>query len=66
MQMTMMIEECLAICRTVPNPPEPPVAYNTYGAMCTEVELDILTGEFQIKRLDVLYDCGESMSPLIG
>ncbi|OQV23094.1 Xanthine dehydrogenase [Hypsibius exemplaris] len=41
------------------------VAYNVYTAMCTEIELDILTGEFIINRLDILYDCGESMSPLI-
>ena len=48
------------------NPQGEPIAYSTYGAMCTEVELDILTGEQQITRLDCLYDCGESMSPLVG
>ena len=40
--------------------------YSTYGAMCTEVELDVLSGENQITRMDVLYDCGDSMSPLVG
>ncbi|XP_046360643.2 xanthine dehydrogenase-like [Haliotis rufescens] len=37
--------------------------YNIYGAICTEVEVDILTGENQINRVDLLYDCGESMNP---
>ncbi|OQV23093.1 Xanthine dehydrogenase [Hypsibius exemplaris] len=44
---------------------ELPVVYSTYSAMCTEVELDVLTGEYQITRLDMLYDCGESTSPMI-
>ncbi|XP_055348687.1 uncharacterized protein LOC129595644 [Paramacrobiotus metropolitanus] len=39
--------------------------YSVYGAMCTEVTLDILTGEHQIDRLDLVYDCGESMSPYV-
>ena len=33
--------------------------YNVYGATCTEVELDILTGEIQILRIDILHDCGQ-------
>ncbi|XP_055348665.1 uncharacterized protein LOC129595632 [Paramacrobiotus metropolitanus] len=66
-----LVEECnsrgvdlTARALAAPHPPGPTV-YNTYGAMCTEVELDGLTGQYQINRLDVLYDCGESMSPLI-
>ncbi|XP_071116536.1 uncharacterized protein [Haliotis cracherodii] len=39
--------------------------YNIYGATCTEVEVDVLTGENQINRVDILYDCGESMNPEI-
>ncbi|XP_062519686.1 xanthine dehydrogenase/oxidase-like [Corticium candelabrum] len=39
--------------------------YNSYGVTCTEVELDVLTGENQILRTDILYDCGESMNPEI-
>ena len=33
--------------------------YNSYGVTCTEVELDILTGEHEITRVDMLFDCGE-------
>ena len=38
---------------------EYPFAYNSYGATCAEVEIDVLTGQPQILRVDVLYDCGE-------
>ncbi|WAR19141.1 XDH-like protein, partial [Mya arenaria] len=36
-------------------------AYNAYGATCSEVELDVLSGEYQINRVDIVYDCGESI-----
>ncbi|XP_061183006.1 uncharacterized protein LOC133191267 [Saccostrea echinata] len=39
--------------------------YNAYGVTLTEVTLDILTGQHIIDRVDLLYDCGESMSPEI-
>ncbi|XP_020903902.1 xanthine dehydrogenase isoform X2 [Exaiptasia diaphana] len=42
-----------------------PYVYSTYGATCTEVELDVLTGERDIIRTDILYDCGQSMNPEI-
>ena len=34
-------------------------AYSTYGAACAEVEVDILTGQYLINRVDILYDCGK-------
>ncbi|KAL3841843.1 hypothetical protein ACJMK2_019942 [Sinanodonta woodiana] len=39
--------------------------YYSYGATCSEVEVDVLTGEHQISRVDIIYDCGESMNPAV-
>jgi len=33
--------------------------YTSYGVTCSEVELDVLTGEHNIARVDILFDCGE-------
>lgn len=35
----------------------------TYSAACTEVEVDILTGETTILRTDLIYDMGKSINP---
>lgn len=37
----------------------------TYSAACTEVELDVLTGEVKILRADVIYDMGWSINPAL-
>ncbi|CAD7078511.1 unnamed protein product [Hermetia illucens] len=39
--------------------------YNVWGLACTEMEVDILTGKWQITRADVWEDTGESLSQLI-
>ncbi|MGZ6098570.1 MAG: molybdopterin cofactor-binding domain-containing protein, partial [Myxococcaceae bacterium] len=36
-----------------------------YGASCTEVSIDTLTGEYLIDRTDILHDVGRSLNPAI-
>ena len=42
-----------------------PFYYFAYGAACTEVALDILTGESRVLRVDILHDVGQSINPAI-
>ena len=42
-----------------------PFFYFAYGAACTEVVLDTLTGENRIMRTDILHDAGASLNPAI-
>lgn len=37
----------------------------TYAAACSEVEVDVLTGETTVLRSDILYDMGDSLNPAI-
>ncbi|CAK1590833.1 unnamed protein product [Parnassius mnemosyne] len=46
--------------RVTPNDEEP---YRSAGAVVTEVELDILTGEHDILRVDIMQDVGLSINP---
>ena len=39
--------------------------YATYGVSCSEVEIDVLTGEIQILRADIHMDLGISLNPMI-
>lgn len=39
--------------------------YSIYGLSLSELELDILTGNHLIRRVDILEDAGESLSPSI-
>jgi xanthine dehydrogenase large subunit len=42
-----------------------PFYYFAYGAACSEVTIDTLTGEYQVERADVLEDVGRSLNPAI-
>ena len=39
--------------------------YFTYGAACSEVEIDCLTGDHQVIRSDIVMDLGSSLNPAI-
>jgi xanthine dehydrogenase large subunit len=42
-----------------------PFFYFAYGASCSEVTVDTLTGEFTLDRVDILHDAGRSLNPAI-
>jgi xanthine dehydrogenase large subunit len=42
-----------------------PFLYFAYGAAVSEVEVDTLTGEYRIRRVDILHDVGTSLNPAI-
>ena len=42
-----------------------PFYYFAYGAACSEVVVDTLTGEYRLLRTDILHDCGHSLNPVI-
>ena len=42
-----------------------PFYYFAYGAACTEVAIDTLTGESRVLQVDILHDVGRSINPAI-
>ncbi|SDJ83163.1 xanthine dehydrogenase molybdopterin binding subunit [Billgrantia gudaonensis] len=42
-----------------------PFYYYAFGAAVAEVSLDTLTGEYQVDRVDILHDVGDSLNPAI-
>ncbi|CAL1541535.1 unnamed protein product [Lymnaea stagnalis] len=40
-----------------------PSRYNCYSIAAVEAELDVLTGQYQLRQMDMLYDCGVSINP---
>lgn len=42
-----------------------PFHYFAYGAAASEVEVDAFTGQYTLRRVDILHDVGDSLSPLI-
>merc|ERR1712137_338372 len=42
-----------------------PFNYFVWGAACSEVEIDVLTGDYYVRRTDIVMDLGESLNPAI-
>jgi xanthine dehydrogenase large subunit len=42
-----------------------PFLYFSQGAAVAEVEVDLLTGEYRVCRVDLLHDCGGSINPAL-
>jgi xanthine dehydrogenase large subunit len=42
-----------------------PFYYYAYGAACSEVVIDTLTGEYRVERADLLHDVGRSLNPVL-
>ncbi len=42
-----------------------PFKYFAYGAAATEVEVDGFTGAYRLRRVDIVHDVGDSLSPQI-
>lgn len=42
-----------------------PFYYYSYGASCSEVSVDTLTGEYRVERTDILHDVGKSLNPIL-
>jgi xanthine dehydrogenase large subunit len=42
-----------------------PFFYFAYGAACSEVIIDTMTGEMKLLRADILHDCGQSLNPAV-
>lgn len=48
-----------------PGEPGNKYAYYVYGSACGEVEIDCLTGDHQVRRVDIVMDLGASLNPAI-
>ncbi len=44
---------------------EEKLMYSSFGASCSEVEINMLTGERRVLRADIMLDAGNSLSPAI-
>jgi xanthine dehydrogenase large subunit len=42
-----------------------PFHYYAYGAAVSEVEIDRFTGQYSVRRVDILEDVGDSISPIV-
>ncbi|XP_015110495.1 indole-3-acetaldehyde oxidase [Diachasma alloeum] len=53
----------VSLCVQVMLPADMSKAYPIYGVIVNEVEIDVLTGQHLIRRVDVMEDVGVSMNP---
>jgi xanthine dehydrogenase large subunit len=42
-----------------------PFLYFAFGASCSQVAIDTLTGEMKVERVDILHDVGSSLNPAL-
>ena len=42
-----------------------PFKYFAYGAAAAEVEVDGFTGAYRVRRVDIVHDVGDSLSPIV-
>lgn len=42
-----------------------PFKYFAYGCAATEVEVDEFTGAYRVRRVDIIHDVGDSLSPML-
>ena len=42
-----------------------PFCYFTFGAGCSLVEIDVLTGDFKVLKTDIVMDVGKSINPAV-
>lgn len=42
-----------------------PFKYYAYGCAATEVEVDEFTGAYTVRRVDIIHDVGDSLSPMV-
>ncbi len=42
-----------------------PFLYFAYGAACSQVTIDTMTGEMRVDRVDIIHDVGRSLNPAI-
>lgn len=53
------------ICERYVNKTDEVKSYGVFGVAATEVELDVLTGQFLVLRTDIIEDAGRSLSPMV-
>ena len=42
-----------------------PTPYNVFALTAAEIELDVLTGQYRLNRVDLYEDAGQSLSPAV-